>query len=197
MIFSRKNLPTGFYIYFYLRTDGTPYYCGKGCRDRAWTDHSSHGIWTPNNDRIVIAEHRLTNTGALALERFYIRWYGRINLGTGILHNKTDGGDGIAGAKTGRTSDDFSEEWRKNISVAKTGKTIAWNKGLSVPEEQKQRQSATKKSKRSLPGYNIQPKRGKWIHHPITLKTRLATLEELDELKAMGWCEGRGALKQV
>jgi hypothetical protein len=42
-------------------------------------------------------EHNLTNIGSLALERFYIRWYGRKNNNTGILRNLTDGGEGTIG----------------------------------------------------------------------------------------------------
>ena len=60
-------------------------------------------------------EKNLTNTGALALERFYIRWYGRKDLGTGILRNITDGGESNTGAK-------FSSEHRAKIRAAQTGK---------------------------------------------------------------------------
>jgi hypothetical protein len=99
MLFNKNLTLVGFYVYAYLRKDGSPYYIGKGKNFRAF-DSKSHIIKPPNDkSRIVFLETKLTEIGALALERRYIKWYGRKDLETGILHNKTDGGDGVFGRK--------------------------------------------------------------------------------------------------
>jgi len=130
-----------YYVYAYLRKDGTPYYIGKGKNDRAFQDHITH---KPPKDksRIVFLEANLTDIGALALERRMIRWYGRKDLGTGILRNKTDGGEGISGYKHSITDRQkisiscqgriITEETRKKISAANKGKP-SHMKGKSSP----------------------------------------------------------------
>lgn len=139
-IYSRSTHPSGFYVYAYIRSKdsatapaGTPYYIGKGKKGRAWG--KEHSVNLPKNDSfIVILEENLTELGALAIERRLIRWWGRKDQGTGILGNRTDGGDG----SPGRIGQKHSEETKAHLSKVKKGKP-GW-----IPSEEQKRLKSLK-----------------------------------------------------
>ena len=78
-----------FYTYLWLREDGTPYYVGKGSGRRATRKRRG----SPTKDRIIVQDF-LSEAEAFEAEKILIAYYGRKDIGTGILINLNDGGEG-------------------------------------------------------------------------------------------------------
>ena len=86
-----------YYTYAYLREDGTPYYISKGTGRRI--DNPNHYSGLPPKNKRVFLKQNLTEEEAFKHEKYMIVIFGRKDLGTGILRNLTDGGDGKSGWK--------------------------------------------------------------------------------------------------
>jgi len=162
-----------YYTYAYLREDKTPYYIGKGKGRRIYLKGKGEVNPPKDKSRIIFLKQNLTEEEAFKHEIYMIAVFGRKDLGTGILHNRTDGGEGNSGfvpseetrkklseANKGRT---FSEEHKRKLSEARKGKTLSeehkrkvgesgkgripWNKGKTHSAETKRKQSEVKKGK--------------------------------------------------
>jgi hypothetical protein len=105
-----------FYTYAYLRADGTPYYIGKGQGKRAFERKKRKGAPTPEDkSRILFLKTGLTEKEAFKHEIYMIAVFGRKDLGTGILRNLTDGGEGTTGwAKSEEMREKMIEICKKN-----------------------------------------------------------------------------------
>ena len=122
------RLHNDYYTYAFLREDKTPYYIGKGRGNRAYDKRKT--IKPPKDkSRILFLKKNLTEAEAFKHEVYMIFVFGRKDLGTGILRNRTDGGEGSSGVVR-------SEETKKRMSEAQIGKPCT--------EETKKKLSAAK-----------------------------------------------------
>ena len=133
--------PIRFYTYAYLREDRTPYYIGKGEGKRKYKKNKGEIKPPKDKSRIILLKQNLTEEKAFKHEIYMIAVLGRKDLGTGILHNRTDGGEGSSGAVR-------TEEFKKNLSKKMKGKYAGENHylyGKSHSEETKRKLSEVKK----------------------------------------------------
>jgi hypothetical protein len=135
-----------YYTYAYLREDRTPYYIGKGKerngrKDRMKARHFATTV--PPLHRQLVLKIFDSEFDAYKHEIYMIAVFGRKDLGTGILHNKSGGGEGIS---------NMSEYARKRTSETHKGKVLSEEtkrkigetrkrRGYTCSEEQKQKYS--------------------------------------------------------
>lgn len=104
-----------YYVYMYLKENGTPFYVGKGKGNRHLA-HLQEAKKSSTKDTnklkintikkmlnegkepsIVFVDKNIDEDSAFELEEFLISEIGRIDLKTGTLTNLTNGGDGASG----------------------------------------------------------------------------------------------------
>jgi hypothetical protein len=163
-----------YYTYAYLREDKTPYYIGKGQGNRAYKRNKNDIKPPKDKSRIIYLKQNLTEEEAFKQEIYMIDVFGRKDLGTGILHNRSDGGEGVSGfihseetkiklsevhkgEKNHNYGKTLSEETRRKLSEAHKGKTLSEesrrnmseaHKGKTFSEEHKRKMSEVRKGKK-------------------------------------------------
>lgn len=104
-----------FYSYMWLRSNQTPYYVGKGCGNRAFYKRSRRVAPPADAVRIIIFPMDSEEL-AFESEKALIALFGRKDIGTGILHNMTDGGDNPPRSKKGMFRPNGIRPSRENIA---------------------------------------------------------------------------------
>lgn len=111
-----------YYVYEYLREDGTPYYVGKG-KGARW--RGKHTVKIPPKERVKFVAEGLAEKEAFNLEEELILKYGRKDLGTGILRNLTSGGEGQTPGPEVRAKYSAAKKGKKPNNY---GKTVSYKK---------------------------------------------------------------------
>ena len=169
-----------YYTYAYLREDGTPYYIGKGTKNR-WK--RQHTIAVPPRERVLFLKENLTEEEAFRHEIYLISVLGRKDLGTGCLQNRTGGGEGT----TGRVID---ENQRQRIREKLTGVKHTEERRRKNSEGCKGRVAWNRGKKRTWEGTNPPNQKGKrWFHNPNTGETMMHYNKPSGD-----WIAGRGYL---
>ena len=146
-----------YYTYAYLREDRTPYYIGKGQGDRIYKKGSGEVNPPKDKSRVIYLKQNLTEEEAFRHEIYMIDVFGRKDLGTGILRNKTNGGEGTSGVirsdeyrkKMSDANKNPSEETRKKLSDVHRGKIVTEETRRKISDAQKGK-THSKESRRKM-----------------------------------------------
>jgi hypothetical protein len=122
-----------YYTYAWLREDMTPYYVGKGIRNRAYCPHRRGDTYMspPPKDRVLLLKKNLTEFDSYKHENYIISILGLKSEG-GILINMSYGGEGSSGRKT-------TEYCIQRSREANAGKTLTEEHKKKVAEQVSQR----------------------------------------------------------
>ena len=153
-----------FYTYLWLRKDGTPYYVGKGRMLRAYRKGSPSGV-----GRILIQEWPDEQL-AFENEVRLIALYGRKDLGTGTLNNRTNGGEGLTGLIR-------TKEHAEKIAVQLRGRPLSKKHRQRIGDAMKgEKNPAFGRPRPDTSSFNTKTKKGKSLSDETRAKMSAAKL---------------------
>ena len=122
-----------YYTYAWLREDMTPYYIGKGIRNRAYCPHRRGDTYMspPPRDRVLFLKKNLAEFDAYKHENYIISILGLKSEG-GILINMSYGGEGSSGRV-------LSEETKEKIRQKNKNKKLTKEHRKKVSQQVSQR----------------------------------------------------------
>lgn len=158
--------PRHFYVYVADHpVTGEPVYVGKG-KNRRFAQHNPAALNGKHVNRyltniirkhgpleFVVVRDGLSESEAFEAEMALIAQFGRVDIGTGTLSNRTNGGDGTCGYK-------HTPEWIAAARVQQKGRLVsaetrakigAATRGRKITSETRQRLSAAQKGKTKSP----------------------------------------------
>ena len=135
-------------VYFHTtQNTNKVFYVGIGKKHRPYAIKHRNRLWqnvvNKNGYFVTIVESNLTRQEAIVREKYYIKLVGRHDLGTGMLVNMTDGGDGSEG---------FTHSVDSKIKMSHAGKNRKFSethiRNLCVARQKRKMKPHTEESKK-------------------------------------------------
>ena len=168
------------YVYMVLRWEdsktlgadvapkGSPIYVGitdKPSRLKLY----ERGTLTFDQHQIHVYHETDTREEAAQMEQDLICQYGRLDLGTGMLRNLTDGGEGVTGPKSAEHKAAIGDAirgrdctWGDKLSVALKGRKVSDETKATISTSMKARYEAGYQAP-SIKTYLVKPPDGEWM----------------------------------